>query len=145
MTLRPLRTADIPSLAAWLPRAAADAGCERWAREDALRAAVGREDALAAEDCFVAYELGSPQPQAATVQLLAVAPGRRRLGTGSLAALALERRLRLSASGIYVLVPARIGLALYFWLRLGYRPLTQAEWPARLERGAAVWMMRGLG
>ena len=144
MTLRPLRTADIPALAVWLPRAAAEARCQRWAREDALPAAVGREGALVADDCFLAYELGSPQPQAATVQLLAVAPGRRRLGTGSLAALALERRLRLSASGIYVLVPAQLGLALYFWLRLGYRPLTQAEWPARPERGPAVWMVRGL-
>ena len=145
MTLRPLRTADIPSLATWLPRAAADAGCERWTREDALRNAVGREGALAADDCFLAYQLGSPQPKTANVQLLAVAPGRRRLGTGSLAALALEKRLRPSASGIYVLVPARLGLALYFWLRLGYRPLTQDEWPARPKRGSAVWMVRGLG
>jgi len=144
MTLRSLRTADVPSLAAWLPRAAAEAGCQRWAREDAPRTAVGREGALVADGCFLAYELGSPQPEAASVQLLAVAPGRRRLGTGSLAALALEKRLRPSASSIYVLVPAQLGLALYFWLRLGYRPLTQAEWPARPERGPAVWMVRQL-
>lgn len=144
MRLRPLRTADVPSLAAWLPRAAADAGCDRWASDDALRAATGREGALADDQCFLAYETGLPQPETANIEFLAVAPDRRRLGIGSRAALALEERLRGSVTGIYVIVPAHLGLAFYFWLRLGYRPLTQAEWPARPEQGPAVWMLRAL-
>ncbi len=55
------------------------------------------------------------------------------------------KRLRRSSRRVYVLVPSKLGLALYFWLRLGYRPLTQREWPAGPESTPSVWMMRDLG
>ena len=81
---------------------------------------------------------------AAHVKLLAVAPDKRRLGIGGRAALALERRLRRSAKRLYVLVPSRIGIALYFWLRLGYRPLTQRDWPEAPADAPSTWMVREL-
>ena len=149
MELRPLREDDLAPLAAWLPRTAAELGCDRWAGEDALRRAIAREDVLAAVEGeplgLLSYELGAPQADAAQVHLLAVAPGRRRLGVGSRAALALEERLEGLAARCYVLVPSKLGLAFYFWLRLGYQPLIRDDWPAQPGEPPSAWMVRPLG
>jgi GNAT superfamily N-acetyltransferase len=145
LRLRPLRAADIDALAAWLPDAAARLDCDRWASERALRAAIGNTDVLIDGDahCLLEYQQGTPQRDAALVRFLAVDPAHRRLGLGGRAALALERRLRRAAPYVYVLVPGHAGLALYFWLRLGYQPLIEAEWPASTE-GHALWLARRL-
>ena len=144
--LRPLREADIEPLSAWLPLAASEAGCEHWGAADALWETVGRPNTLVSGkpdiESFVAYELVAPRRDAAQIVLLAVTPDRRRLGIGQRTVLSLERRLTRSAARCFVLVPARLGLALYFWLRLGYRPLTQQDWPAQQEAG--LWMVRQL-
>ena len=148
MMLRPVVERDLAPLAEWLPSTAAELGCERWASEDALHSAVAQDGMLIADQRgplgFVDFELGAPRRDSVRVRLLAVRPDQRRLGVGSRAALALEERLRQSASRCYVLVPARLGLALYFWLRLGYRPLTQREQPAPPEAPPAVWLVRSL-
>ena len=148
MPLRTVRTSELPSLAAWLPDVARAIGCERWSSEDALSDATGRDDTLIYHDsagaAFVAYERHAPKRNAAHVKLLAVAPDKRRLGIGGRAALALEKRLGKPAARIYVAVPARLGLALYFWLRLGYRPLTQRDWPEAPPDAPSVWMVREL-
>ncbi len=148
MPLRPLRVSDLPALSDWLPRTAAELGCDRWSGEQALRGALAAPDRLLYGDergeAFVAYETHTPLPNSARIDLLAVAPGRRRLGGGSRAAFALERRLARSIERVYVLVPSRLGLALYFWLRLGYRPLTQRDWPAAPEAESSAWMVREL-
>ena len=148
MKLRPLRATDIDTLSHWLPRAAAEARCERWSSDDALREATGQQHILVVSEdgprALLEFEAEVPSRGAAQVRFLAVEPERRRLGIGGRAALALEQRLARSVSRLYVLVPARLGLALYFWLRLGYRPLTQHEWPAALDGGAAAWMVREL-
>jgi ribosomal protein S18 acetylase RimI-like enzyme len=148
MPLRPLRASDLPALSDWLPRTAAELGCDRWADEQALRGALATAGKLLYSDergeAFVAYATHTPLPHSARIDLLAVAPGRRRLGSGSRAALALERRLARSIERVYVLVPSRLGLALYFWLRLGYRPLTQRDWPAAPDTDTSAWMMREL-
>ena len=149
MELRPLRKGDVEALSSWLPDAASSIGCERFASENPLRGAIGVSDLLVAVEDEPAgvlqCEIGSPSPDAARVRVLLVAPERRRLGIGGRAALGLERRLAKKAKRIYVAVPSELGLALYFWLRLGYRPLTQAEWPAPPERPPATWMVRELG
>ena len=148
MKLRPLRAADIDTLSHWLQRAAAEANCERWSSKAALREATGQGHILVVSEdgprALLEYETESPARGAAQVRFLAVEPERRRLGIGGRAALALERRLGPSVSRLYVLVPERLGLALYFWLRLGYRPLTQRESSAPPEDGAAAWMVRKL-
>jgi GNAT superfamily N-acetyltransferase len=147
MALRSLRASDIESLSSWLLPLAAQLECERWTDERALRDAIGANDALLFTDdagqAFVSYEKGAPLLDSARVDLLAVARDDRCLGIGSRAALALERRLRRSAPRIYIGLPQRFGLALYFWLRLGYRPLTQGEWPAN-EEATSAWMVRDL-
>ena len=146
MPLRPLRASDAVALSGWLPSVAAETGCDRWAGVDALRATSNTllyRDGRA--EAFVAYGMDAPLPGCACIDLLAVAPARRRLGSGSRAALALERKLARSTKRLYVRVPSRTGLALYFWLRLGYRPLTQREWPVVPDGGhVSVWMVRQL-
>lgn len=79
-----------------------------------------------------------PAAGAASVPFLAIDPARRYRGLGGEAALALERHLRLrhGLSRVFAPVPDGRGLAVYFWLRLGYRPLT---------RSGAPWPLAGLG
>ncbi len=147
MPLRSLRTSDVASLARWLPAIAEALGCDGWTNEEAVRDGVGRADVLLYQDyageAFVTFTLEAPVSGAARIDLLAVASDKRRLGIGGRAAIALEKRLARTTKQIYVAVPSTIGLALYFWLRLGYRPLTQREWPAPLE-STSTWMVRGL-
>ena len=144
--LHPLRESDIEPLASWLPDVAKAAGCETWSDSTRLPGAVGRDDVLVAggREAFLHYETNRPNQGGALVRFLAVEPGQRRLGIGGRVALTLEQRVRGSAARMYVAVPAEIGLALYFWLRLGYRPLTQPEWPAPPERAPSTWMVRGI-
>ena len=148
MELRTLAAADVAALAGWLPAAARQAGCDRWSDAEALREAIGSRQVLIASkhdaQSFIDYQMGAPARDAAHVRFLAVPSGQRRVGTGHQSALALEQRLPASIKRVYVSVPARLGLALYFWLRLGYRPLTQREWPAPPDDPPSVWMVREL-
>lgn len=48
---------------------------------------------------------------------------------------------RQDARRARVLVPGSNGVAFYFWLRLGYRPLPVAPWP---REGSGAWMVRDL-
>jgi GNAT superfamily N-acetyltransferase len=148
MELRAVGKDDLASLAEWLPGTAAELGCARWADEDAIAEPRDGNRLLIAEqgvlEGFVEYQVGIPQRDAARIRLLAVRSDRRRLGIGSRAVLAVEERLRRTAARCFVLVPAKLGLAFYFWLRLGYRPLNQREWPASPEEREAVWMVRPL-
>lgn len=148
MQLRPIDAADIDSLAAWLPSTAAAAGCDRWSTAEALRKAIDNKSVLvggeAGAQSFIELERRAPRRDAACVRFLAVPPDRRRLGIGHRTALALEERLAASTKQMYVSIPARLGLALYFWLRLGYRPLTQRDWPAPPDDQPSVWMVREL-
>jgi len=145
MPLRRLRASDVASLATWVPSIASAIGQDQWSREGALRGAVGESAALLYSDeageAFIAYEIDVPTANAARIELLAVAVSQRRLGIGGHAAIALEKRLARTAQRIYVTVPSAIGIALYFWLRLGYRPLMQHEWPTPLT-GNSTWMVR---
>jgi hypothetical protein len=81
---------------------------------------------------------GRPHPDAVTFAFIAVDPARRYAGRGGEAALAVEAlvRERWRPAELLAPVPAGRGLAVYFWLRLGYRPLTRSEAP---------WPLVGLG
>jgi GNAT superfamily N-acetyltransferase len=93
--------------------------------------------------------LGRPSLGDATVPVLAIDPSRRFRGLGGEAAIALERYLR-SRHGIetvYAPVPDGRGLAVYFWLRQGYRPVTVAGGPGPLigltdQPRPGIWMVR---
>jgi hypothetical protein len=95
--------------------------------------------------------LDRPVAGAASVPFLTVVPSRRFRGLGGEAGLLLERHLRrkLGVERVYAPIPDWRGLAVYFWLRLGYRPLTavEAPWPLvglsdQALRG--IWMVREL-
>ena len=89
-----------------------------------------------------------PAAGSATIPFLAVDPARRFRGLGGEAGLALAAHLRSSGvSRVYAPVPDGRGLALYFWLRLGFRPLLQGESPGPLlglkaEPVRGVWMLQ---
>ncbi len=146
MRLHAVRKSDLDRLGTWLPEAAKQAGCPRWAFADALVETEGSSQILTndAASALIAFQTAAPERDAAQVDFLAVAPGRRRLGIGGSVALGVERRLKSKARRLYALVPASIGLALYFWLRLGYRPLARKNSPAMPSNNDSVWMVRTL-
>jgi hypothetical protein len=83
---------------------------------------------------LMSVALDDPGPGWATVALLAIAgPGQR--DVAALAVAMLEAYLQGEARDIRASMPLEAGLALYFWLRLGYRPVAS---------GGGLWMMRGL-
>jgi hypothetical protein len=86
---------------------------------------------------------------AVSVPFLGIDPSRRFRGLGGEAGLAIERHLhqRLAATRFYAPIPDGRGLAVYFWLRLGYRPLLATESPGALvgltaNAPAGIWMLR---
>ena len=82
--------------------------------------------------------------RAATVILaLAVRHDARNVGYGAEAVELLEAAnpdARFLAA-----VPRSNGLALYFWLRVGYRPLALAEDPVRTRDEVYLWLVRASG
>ena len=146
MRLHTVQRIDINRLATWLPDVAKQASCRRWTSPDVLAEPVENLHVLTNDDAsaFVAFRNATPEPNAAQVDFLAVEPERRRLGIGGRMALGVERRLRAKANRLYALVPASIGLALYFWLRLGYRPLARKDSPAILSSDTSIWMVRAI-
>ncbi len=146
MRLHAVRRSDIERLASWLPDVAELAGCPRWAVTDALVEVASSSQVLINEDAsaFIAFQTAAPEPDSAQVDFLAVAPEQRRLGIGGRMALGVERRLKKKAKRLYALVPASIGLALYFWLRLGYRPLPRNDSPSVSSGDTSVWMVRSI-
>ena len=90
-----------------------------------------------------------PLAGAACIPFIGIEPARRYRGLGGEAALALEQQLRARADvdTVYAPVPDGRGLAVYFWLRLGYHPLTGAEAPWPLVgltsvSGPGIWLVR---
>ena len=83
---------------------------------------------------LMAVALDDPEPSWATVDLLAIARPEER-DTAALGVFLLEAHLQGEASYIRAGVPLDVGLALYFWLRLGYRPVVSGE---------RLWMIRDL-
>jgi hypothetical protein len=75
-----------------------------------------------------------PEPGWTTVDLLAVA-GQERRDAAAWAVVMLEAYVKGEADHIRATVSGDVGLALYFWLRLGYRPIVS---------GRQLWMMREL-
>ena len=149
-----LRTAtpeDVAALGDWLSTSALTPD---WQREDLEATLPSAQAVLISDKAGEALGLillltDRPEPGAVSIPLVAVAPQRRFKGLGGEAVLAVERevRSRWGTQRCYAPVPDGRGLAVYFWLRLGYRPLTtaQAPWPlAGLsdEPRRGIWMLR---
>jgi hypothetical protein len=94
---------------------------------------------------------GWPAPRDATIAFLTVDPARRFRGLGGEAGIELERQMR-GTSGferVYAPVPEGRGLAVYFWLRLGFRPLSRAQAPGAplgltSDSKPGIWMVRDM-
>ena len=91
------------------------------------------------------YRVGYPAEGWLCVGFVAVEPPLRGLGFGSEAVRLLEEEAlrRGRARRFCAEVPRGNGTGLYFWLRLGYRPVGPGEdhWPGRRPRGI-IGMMR---
>lgn len=74
------------------------------------------------------------------ITALSVRVDRRNLGYGAEAVEALEERV--GARRAYAAVPRANGLALYFWLHTGYRPVRMDESAMRARDPACLWMVR---
>jgi GNAT superfamily N-acetyltransferase len=142
-------TPDILPPMSWLEAALAP----EWTLAD-LEAAVAAGNGVLVNDAHsVAIGLAVvlrdvPAAGNATVPLLAIEPERRFRGLGGEAGLALDAHLRSQGfERVYAPVPDGRGLAVYFWLRLGFRPLTTPESPGALvglskEPVRGIWMLR---
>jgi GNAT superfamily N-acetyltransferase len=149
-----LRTATLEDLAAFGDWLSTSALSPDWQREDLEATLPSAQSVLVSDVAGEALGLvvllpDRPEPGAVSIPLVAVAPQRRFSGLGGEAVLAVERevRSRWDVQRCYAPVPDGRGLAVYFWLRLGYRPLTtaQAPWPlAGLseEPRRGIWMLR---
>ena len=136
---------------AWLEAALSpDWGLDDLRRAVAAGAGVLIADGLTGDHIGVAVALiDVPSAGAASVPFIAIAPSRRFRGLGGEAGLTLERHMRSKhgVSRIYAPAPDGRGLAVYFWLRLGYRPLSAGEGPGPLaglgaEPRPGIWLVR---
>jgi hypothetical protein len=130
---------DIEAIARWYPKAIVLAGSPVPLNE--LLDSTGRRRTLVLTDGvkrgpigLMAVAVGDPNPGWATVDLLAIA-AQEQHDLAALGVALLEARLRGEASHIRAAVPLDVGLALYFWLRLGYRPVVS---------GKGLWMISNL-
>jgi len=139
VVLSPLLERDIQPIARWYPRATVLAGSPAPLSEllDSThdrRILVLTDGVNQAPFGLIAVALNAPEPGWATVDLLAIGRQEERDMARWGVAL-LETHLRGEASHIRAAVPLDVGLALYFWLRLGYRPVVS---------GRGLWMISHL-
>jgi len=133
--LRPIRESDVAPIARWYAKATVVAGSPSPLSD--LLDSSGRLLVLTEGDShqpvgLVLATLDDPEPGWATVSLLAIA-GTEQRDVAAQAVALLEANLNRVASHIRAAVPSDVGLALYFWLRQGYRPNVSAE---------RLWMTR---
>lgn len=147
VTLRPVRRADFWQIEPWYAEASAAVRGGELDAEDTIEArftkANGALLVVAAMDKepmgLVEYRVHEPAEGRLSVTFIALKNGRRGFGYGSEAVRALEAWAEKSHKVTSFLseINPRNGLALYFWLRLGYRPAHAGEvfWRAPDERG----------
>jgi hypothetical protein len=154
VTLRPLAAHDITWLDSWLAPVAASVDYDavsgngpgasllaRAATERDLRPRVIERDAEPVG--LLVYRLHAPRRRAATIELVATPAAEARRGAGMRAAALLEEELRSEGvTAIYAPAPAAHGIAMYFWVRLGYRPLMRPDWPC--QRDGVAWLLRDI-
>jgi hypothetical protein len=141
---------DVEAMSVWLSSALAP----DWELPD-LETALSISSAVLVRDAsgeaigLAVALVGLPEAGSASVPFLAIAPERRFRGLGGEAGLMLERHLRrkFGIQRVYAPIPDGRGLAVYFWLRLGYRPLTETESPGALigltpEARPGIWLVR---
>jgi hypothetical protein len=144
VALRDATRSDDAWLDGWLPAVAASVGYE--VTEPKGRATVRSSDRLIierdAEPVGIVIWRTCPR-DAAIIELIATPTVHARHGCGMLAAALLEERLRTQGvRTIFAPASAVHGIAMYFWIRLGYRPLLRGDWPC--ARDGVAWLVRRL-
>ncbi len=149
VNVRPATTADPAAVDPWLGEAlCAVAGSASPAGEVSLD---GLQEALAGghELRLIALDSGVPvgliissrvDSRRRAIDMLAIAAGVRNLGYGAEAIYRLEAEE--PATALLAGVPVENGLAIYFWLRLGYAPMFPRPAEAALASDR-IWMARG--
>ena len=148
--LRRAGRADAAWLEKWLPAFAASLGYEYAA--DRLRdmhiithrrQPVGVIIVRAPTLDSTKHQSLSTKRQSAIIELVATPQEHARRGYGLHAAALLEDQLRRRGIRcIYAPAPASHGIATYFWIRLGYRPLLRPAWPCSID--GVAWLSRDL-
>jgi GNAT superfamily N-acetyltransferase len=154
--LRPLTDADDESISPWLSEAVAAVsgrGTER-VPDLALRAALRLWDeryppgetlagALQGGDVIGLLRVREAATPGLIIDALSVRADRRNLGYGQEIVFALEEVRGAPSRVALAGVPRTNGLAIYFWLRTGYRPLFPVpdDLSPALDH-ARLWMMR---
>jgi len=129
--LSPLLEHDIEAIAHWYDKAVVLAGSPVPLNDlldsTSHRRTLALTDGTRQEPAgLMVVAVNDPEHSWATVNLLAIARYDER-DVAALAVALLEAHLRGEASHIRAAVPLEVGLALYFWLRLGYRPVVSGE------------------
>ena len=75
------------------------------------------------------------------IEIVATPQEHARRGYGMRAAALIEHEFAsLGVREIYAPAPAAHGIAMYFWIRLGYAPLARDAWPC--DRDGVAWLSR---
>lgn len=150
LRLLPLAPYHLETMSSWLQ----DALAPEWTLEQ-VEASAGRSAAVAINEAGDAQPIGigvlaqASRERSAVFEFIGVDPAARYRGLGGEAALALEReaRKRWRTEAVYAPVPEGRGLAVYFWLRLGYHALIGDQGPGPVvglggEHLPGIWMAR---
>jgi hypothetical protein len=149
VALRKLRDGDAAWLDTWLGACAASVGYDVIDANAANRSLARHVDSsramarvIVAGDEDVGVVVFTMRDRgAAIIEFVGVQPSRARRGFGHRGASLAEDELRASgATAIYAPAPAVHGIAVYFWIRLGYRPLQKSDWPC--YRDGVAWLRR---
>jgi GNAT superfamily N-acetyltransferase len=148
VVLRPVTRSDDRWFETWLPAIVLGAGYPPEAQRKARRLTIALATAGAAPSRgepagVISYRLRAPRRGEATCELIALAPPYSRRGVGMHAVALLEERVRRAgARRMFAPAEEKHGIAMYFWIRLGYRPLRRDEWPCVLP--GVAWLVRDL-
>jgi hypothetical protein len=137
IALRRQGAADAEWVDSWLPAVATALQCELTGRVGGMTRSIITRDG--SRIGLIAHRMLSDT--AAIIELVATPAALARRGAGMQAAALLEASLRKrGVRTIYAPAPEVHGIAMYFWIRLGYRPLMRGEWPE--VREGTVWLRR---
>lgn len=133
--LRPIKRSDFTQIEGWYDDALALAHAERGLEQRFVDAKESGCDLLAIEAHggeiigLLDYRLHEPAQNWQTIVYIGMATGRRGFGYGSEAVRALEAWAVKShkITSFMAEIAPQNGLALYFWLRVGYHPAAQEE------------------
>ena len=146
-----LTAADSDAMSKWLsPELAPDWRFEDFSSQiDANNAVLISENESGDRLGVATVSLDEPLDGSASLTFISIDPQHRFRGLGGEAGLSLENhiRRRLGIDRVFVPVPDGRGLAVYFWLRLGFHPVLKstAPWPLAglsADPRPGIWLLR---